>query len=76
MRPGHHWVKKNPDAPRFDLLWHRHRYAALLRLVSADRETDQVLTCAMAVSSSALGTEAATEYLLLHRNTGTALYAT
>ena len=27
---GHHWVKKNPAAPRSDLLWHRHRCSALL----------------------------------------------
>jgi hypothetical protein len=30
LRQGHHWVKKNPAAPRSDLLWHRQRCSAFL----------------------------------------------
>ena len=30
LRYGHHWVKKNPAAPRSDLLWHQLRCSALL----------------------------------------------
>ena len=30
LRQGHHWVKKNPAAPRSDLLWHQLRCSALL----------------------------------------------
>jgi hypothetical protein len=67
LRNGEHWVKKNQAAPRSDLLWHRQRCAALLRPARAD---------AMAESSPVQGTETAAEYLLLHRDTGTALYAT
>ena len=69
LRHGEHWVKKNPAAPRSDLLWHRQRCAALLAGTRS--------RCgAMAESSPAQGTETAADYLLLHRDTGTALYAT
>ena len=54
---------------RSHLLWHRQRCAALLAGTRS--------RCgAMAESSPAQGTETAAEYLLLHRDTGTALYAT
>jgi hypothetical protein len=69
LRHGEHWVKKNPAAPRSDLLWHRQRCAALL--------AGTLSRCgAKAESSPVQGTETAAEYLLLHRDTGTALYAT
>jgi hypothetical protein len=62
LRHGEHWVKKNPAAPRSDLLWHRQRCATLLAGTRS--------RCgAMAESSPAQGTETAAEYLLLHRDT-------
>jgi|GEM_PF-2368202 len=66
---GHHWVKKNPAAPRSDLLWHRQRCSALLVCTRG--------RCgAMAESSPVQASEPTGEYVLLHRDTGTALYAT
>ena len=69
LRHGHHRVKKNPAAPRSDLLWHRHRCSALLAS-TRDR-------CgAMAESSPVQASEPTGDYVLLHRDTGSALYAT
>jgi len=69
LRLGHHWVKKNPAAPRSDLLWHRQRCSALLKRTRG--------RCgAMPESSSAKSSEPTGDYVLLHRDTGTTLYAT
>ena len=66
---GQHWVKKNPAAPRSDLLWHRQRCSALLMRTRGH--------CgAMAESSPVHASEPTGDYVLLHRDTGTALYAT
>jgi hypothetical protein len=69
LRHGHHWVKKNPAAPRSDLLWHRQRCSALL---ASTRGRFGVMTELSPVQAS----EPAGDYVLLHRDTGTALYAT
>jgi hypothetical protein len=69
LRLGHHWVKKNPAAPRSDLLWHRQRCSALL---ASTRGRCGV----MAESSPIQASEPTGDYVLLHRDTGTALYAT
>ena len=69
LRDGHHWVKKNPAKPRSDLLWHRQRCSALLMGTRG--------RCgAMAESSPVQASEPTGDYVLLHRDTGTALYAT
>ena len=69
LRHGHHWVKKNPAAPRSDLLWHQPRCSALLASTRG--------RCgAMAHSSPVQASEPTGDYVLLHRDTGTALYAT
>ena len=69
LRYGHHWVKKNPAAPRSDLLWHQLRCSALLASIRG--------RCgAMAESSPVQASEPTGDYVLLHRDTGTALYAT
>jgi hypothetical protein len=69
LRHGHHWVKKNPAAPRSDLLWHQPRCSALLKGTRG--------RCgAMAESSRIQASEPTGDYVLLHRDTGTALYAT
>ena len=69
FRLGQHWVKKNPAAPRSDLLWHRQRCSALLA-------GSRGHCGAMAESSPVQGSEPTWDYVLLHRDTGTALYAT
>jgi hypothetical protein len=69
LRHGHHWVKKNPAAPRSDLLWHRQRCSALLA-------STRGRCSAMAESSPVQASEPTGDYVLLHRDTGTALYAT
>jgi hypothetical protein len=69
LRHGHHWVKKNPAAPRSDLLWHRQRCSALLASIRGRCN-------AMAESSPIQASEPTGDYVLLHRDTGTALYAT
>jgi hypothetical protein len=69
LRDGHHWVKKNPAAPRSDLLWHRQRCSALLA-------STRTRCGAMAESTSVQGSEPTGDFVLLHRDTGTALYAT
>ena len=69
FRLGQHWVKKNPAAPRSDLLWHRQCCSALLMRTRGH--------CgAMAESSPVQGSEPTGDYVLLHRDTGTALYST
>ena len=69
LRHGQHWVKKNPAVPRSDLLWHRQRCSALLMRTRGH--------CgAMAESSPVHASEPTGDYVLLHRDTGTALYAT
>jgi hypothetical protein len=69
LRHGHHWVKKNPAAPRSDLLWHRQRCSALLARTGGH-------CSAMSESSPVQASEPTGDYVLLHRDTGTALYAT
>ena len=69
LRHGHHWVKKNPAAPRSDLLWHQPRCSALLASTRGRCN-------AMAESSPVRASEPTGDYVLLHRDTGTALYAT
>ena len=68
--PGHHWVRKNPAAPHSDLLWHQGRCSALLTLARARSG------CAMAEFQPLPAPQGAAEYVLLHRDTGTARYAT
>ncbi len=69
FRQGQHWVRKNPAAPRSDLLWNRERCSALLR--------GRRRPCGgNAKSNPALGQETRADYVLLHRDTGMALYAT
>jgi hypothetical protein len=67
---SHHWVRKNPACPRSDLLWQRARCSALLphARVRSPR--------AMAELMSSQVPEPACDYVLLHRDTGTARYAT
>ena len=69
LRHGHHWVKKNPAAPRSDLLWHQPRCSALLA-------STRGRCSAMAESPAVQAIEPTGDYVLLHRDTGTALYAT
>ncbi len=68
--PGHHWARKNPAAPHSDLLWHRGRCSALLALARTRS------ACAMAESMPTHSPEQPPDYVLLHRDTGTARYAT
>jgi hypothetical protein len=67
---GHHWVRKNPACPRSDLLWHQGRCSALLAGARARSPR------AMAESLPSQAPEPACDYVLLHRETGTAGYAT
>jgi len=67
LRHGHHWVKKNPAAPRSDLLWHQPRCSALLASTRGRCN-------AMAESSPVQVSEPTGDYVLLHRETGSALY--
>ena len=69
LRHGHHRVKKNPAVPRSDLLWHQPRCSALLASTRGRCN-------AMAESSPIQASEPTGDYVLLHRDTGTALYAT
>ncbi len=68
--PGHHWVRKNPVAAHSDLLWHRGRCSALLAVARARCPR------AMAEFQPLPAPQGAAEYVLLHRYTGTARYAT
>jgi hypothetical protein len=70
LRPGQHWARKNPGAPRSDLLWHYQRCAALLA------STRDRFLRRMAEPIQELRIEKAADYVLLHRDTGTALYRT
>ncbi len=70
LRPGQHWARKNPSAPRSDLLWHRHRCGALLA------STRDRFPQAMAEPPCEPSIEQSADYVLLHRDTGTALYRT
>ncbi len=67
---GHHWVRKNPVCPRSDLLWHKGRCSALLTGARARSPR------AMAELTPFQAPEPAGDYVLLHRETGTAGYAT
>ena len=68
---GHHWVRKNPAAPHSDLLWHHGRCSALLALARAR------FPRAMAEFPQPLpASQEPVEVVLLHRDTGTARYAT
>jgi hypothetical protein len=69
LRHGEHWVKKNPAAPRSDLIWHRQRCSALLACTRG-RCTSR------AESSTVQASEPTGEYVLLQRDTGTGFYAT
>ena len=60
-------MRKNPAAPRSDLLWHRARCSAGIGAGRARRA---------APMPALLPPQAADYYVLLHRDTGTALYAT
>ncbi len=70
LRPGQHWARKNPAAPRSDLLWHRPRCGALLA------STRDRFPQAMAETSGESSIEQSADYVLMHRDTGTALYRT
>jgi hypothetical protein len=68
---GHHWVRKNPAAPHSDLIWHHGRCSALLALARAR------FPRAMAEFHQPLpAPQEPVEVVLLHRDTGTARYAT
>ena len=69
IKPGRHLVPKNPGCRRSHLLWHQPRCSALL-MGTRGR------CSAMAESSSVNGSEPAGDYVILHRDTGTALYST
>ena len=69
LRQGQHWVRKNPAAPRSDLLWNRERCSALLRGRHRPSGGNAEL-------NPALGQETRADYVLLHRDTGMALYST
>ena len=69
LRQGHHWVRKNPAAPRSDLLWHRQRCSALLQ--GSRRPCN-----ATAEGTPVLDQEVRADYVLLHRDTGMPLYST
>ena len=66
LRTAHHWMRKNPAAPRSGLLWHR---ACCSAGIGAGRAQG-------AAPMPALLPPQAADYVLLHRDTGTALYAT
>ena len=66
LTSGHHWVRKNPACPRSDLLWHRHRCSALLRSNASPAR----------LAMPKPDPSAATDYVLFHRDTGSALYTT
>ena len=66
LTSGHHWVRKNPACPRSDLLWHRHRCSALLRSNASP-------ACRAMPKPDP---SEATDDVLLHRDTGSALYTT
>ena len=70
LSAGQHWVRKNPAAPQSDLLWHRGRCSALLRGARVRSRH------AMAESMPTSVPEQPCDYVLLHRDTGTARYAT
>ncbi len=69
LRQGQHWVRKNPAAPRSDLLWHRQRCSALLQRSPRGCR-------AMAETTPVLDQESRADYVLLHRDTGMPLYST
>jgi len=76
---GHHWVRKNPAAPQSDLLWHHGRCSALLALARARSGTlpPSGWSRAMAEFHQPLpASQEPVEVVLLHRDTGTARYAT
>ena len=62
LTSGHHWVRKNPACPRSDLLWHRHRCSALLRSNASP-------ACRAMPKPDP---SEASDYVLLHRDTGSA----
>ncbi|MFM9088314.1 MAG: hypothetical protein ACKOPT_09245 [Cyanobium sp.] len=66
LTSGHHWVRKNPACPRSDLLWQRHRCSALLRFNASP-------ACRAMPKPDP---SEATDYVLLHRDTGSALSTT
>jgi hypothetical protein len=69
LKAGRHLVPKNPGCRRSHLLWHRQRCSALLASTRG--------RCgAMAESSPIQASEPTGDNVLLHRDTGTALYAT
>ena len=70
LRPGQHFARKNPGAPRSDLLWHHQRCTALLA------STRDCFRRPMVESPQELSIEQAADCVLLHRDTGTALYRT
>ena len=69
LRQGQHWVRKNPAAPRSDLLWHRQRCSAFLQQSPRRWRV-------MANSTPVLDQETRADYVLLHRDTGMPLYST
>ncbi|MFM7265575.1 MAG: hypothetical protein ACKOZW_08320 [Cyanobium sp.] len=79
LKDGRHVVRKNPAAPHSDLLWHQGRCSALLALARARSGTLPPSGCprAMAEFHQPLsGQQGPADYVLLHRDTGTARYAT
>jgi len=70
LKDGRHVVAKNPGCRRSDLLWHQGRCSALLAGAHARSPR------AMAESLPSQAVEPAGDYVLLHRKTGTAGYAT
>jgi len=77
--PSHHWVRKNPAAPHSDLLWHCGRCSALLALARARSGTPPPSGCPRAMvefHQPLPGSQGPVDVVLLHRETGTARYAT
>jgi hypothetical protein len=66
LRTAHHWVNKTPEPPRSDQLWHPARCSAGIGAGHVRR--DGPLPAVLPPQAS--------DYVLLHRDTGAALYAT
>jgi hypothetical protein len=57
LSAGRHWVRKNPRAPRSDLLWHLEHCRSLLRRLrdpyaasASNRRTTAALVCSPLIS--------------------------
>jgi hypothetical protein len=73
---GHHWVKKNPAAPRSDLLWHHLRCSELLCRARQRADTANSLKETREGDAGQADASELADYVFLHRDTGAALYVT